>query len=60
MRVEYSVKPSAGAWVIAVLGFLFCIIGPLVLIMPFMAKSDVQRAVERAVRDARDDIEYDK
>jgi len=57
VRMTYSVQPSAACWVIAVLGFLFCLIGPLIFLMPFMAKSEVQRAVERAVRDVQDEVE---
>ncbi len=57
LRISYVVKPSAVCWIIAVIGFFTCLLGPLILLMPFLAKSDVQRAVEVAVREARDDAE---
>lgn len=57
LRLEYNVAPSSTCWVIAVVGFLFCLFGPLVLIMPFLAKSEVQRAVERALRDVQQEVE---
>jgi hypothetical protein len=57
LRVDYSVQPSAACWVIAVVGFFLCLVGPLILLVPFLAKSEVERAVGRAVRDARDDAE---
>ncbi len=56
LRIEYSVKPSPLCWVIAIVGLLF-LIGPIIFITPFLAKSEVQRAVERTVRDFRDSIE---
>lgn len=53
LRINYSVQPTALCWVIAIVGFFLCFFGPLILLMPFLAKSEVQRAIERAVRDAR-------
>ena len=57
LLISYNVRPSALCWVIAVVGFLFCLIGPLVLLIPFLDKSKVDRAVERAVRDVQRDVE---
>lgn len=57
IRISYNVQPSAMCWVIAVVGFILCLVGPVVLIMPFLAKSEVQRAIERATREAQEEIE---
>jgi hypothetical protein len=55
--VSYRVDPSALCWVIVVLGALFCLAGVLILLAPNDTKNRVERAVRRAIRDARDDVE---
>ncbi len=52
-RVYYTVQPSALCWVIGIVGLLFCLIGPLIFLVPFLAKGEVQQAVERALRNLR-------
>ena len=57
LSLSYSVLPSPACWVIAVLGFLFFLVGPLILLIPFTAKSNVQRAAEQAVREVQGEAE---
>jgi|GEM_PF-2231884 len=57
LTVTYQVNPSALCWVIVVLGALFFLAGVLILLAPHSTKGEVQRAVVRALRDARDDVE---
>ncbi len=57
LTLIYQVKPSALCWVIAIVGFIFLLIGPLIFLAPNGTKNQVRQAVERAARDARDDIE---
>jgi hypothetical protein len=57
LSVNYTVNPSALCWVIAVLGFLFFVIGVLILLVPHNTKTEVERIVSNAIRDARDDVE---
>ena len=59
LTVTYQVQPSTLCWVIAIFGILFFFLGLLIFLAPNSTKSTVQRAVSRAVRDARDDIEED-
>ena len=55
--IEYSVKPMTACWAIAIAGFfLVLVFSFLILIIPLLAKSDVQRAVERVIRDVRDEV----
>jgi Na+-transporting methylmalonyl-CoA/oxaloacetate decarboxylase gamma subunit/flavin-binding protein dodecin len=57
----YVIKPSGGCWAIAIVGFFIVFIFSfLILLIPLMAKSEVQRAVERTVRDARDEVEDER
>lgn len=58
--ISYSVAPSTACWVLAILGFLFFLIGLLILIIPFTAKSNVQQAVRRAVREVSDRAERER
>ncbi len=61
LRMEYSVKPSGGCWAIAIVGlFIVFIFSFLILLIPMMAKSEVQRAVERAMRDVRGEVEDER
>ena len=61
LRMEYSVKPSGGCWAIAIVGlFIVFIFSFLILLIPMMAKSEVQRAVERAMRDVRNEVEDER
>ena len=55
--IDYSVKPSGLCWVIAILGFLFCLIGPLILIMPLMAKGEVANSIKKALGDLEVDLD---
>lgn len=55
--VNFTVRPSALCWVLAILGLIFTIFGVLILLVPQSTKNDVEREVARAIRDARDDIE---
>ncbi|VTR93041.1 unnamed protein product [Gemmata massiliana] len=57
LTVTYQVNPSALCWAIAILGFLFLLIGLLILLVPLGTKNNVQKMVARAVRAARNDIE---
>jgi DNA-directed RNA polymerase subunit RPC12/RpoP len=57
LRVSYEVKPTGACIAIAIVGFFLILIGPLILLMPFTAKTEVQRAVDRAVREMRDEAE---
>lgn len=57
LTLTYQVHPSALCWVIAILGFLFLFLGLLIIFAPISTKNEVQRAVTRAVRDARKEIE---
>jgi hypothetical protein len=57
LSVRYEVKPSALCWVIAILGAVFSLLGVLILLAPQSTKNDVEKAVRRALRDARDDVE---
>jgi hypothetical protein len=56
-RLGFDVKPSGACWAIAIVGFLFILIGPLIFLMPYSTKGDVSRAVENAMRDLQDEIE---
>jgi hypothetical protein len=60
LSVNYTVNPSALCWVIAIVGILFLVAGVLIMLVPNSTKNDVQRAVYRALRDARDDAETRK
>ena len=55
--LKYQVNPSGLCWAIAIIGYFLVVFGPLILIIPNNTKDEVQRAVRRAIRDARDDIE---
>lgn len=57
LRIEYHVKPSTACWVIVIVTLLFCWISPLLFFVPYTAKNEVQRTVERAVRDVREAVE---
>lgn len=57
LSISFSVQPSAVCWVIAILGFLFILIGPLILIIPFTAKGNIQNAVSRTLREVRHEAE---
>ncbi len=57
LTLFYQVKPSALCWVIAIVGFIFLLLGPLIFLAPNSTKNDVQRAVYRAARDAADGVE---
>ncbi len=57
LTLNYQVKPGALCWVIAIVGFIFFIIGPLIFLIPYTTSNDVKRKVGRAIRDARDDVE---
>ena len=54
---SYSVMPSVACWVLSIVGFFRILIGPLLLIIPFTAKGNIQRAVGQALREARHDAE---
>lgn len=56
--VEYEVRPTGLCWVLVVLGALFLfLLGLLLLLIPYTAKSDIQRRINNALRDARHDAE---
>ena len=57
LTLFYTVKPTPLCWVIAIVGFIFFVIGPLIFLIPYSAQNDVKRKVLRAARDARDDEE---
>ncbi len=57
VRVYYNVQPSSICWVIGIVGLLFCLLGPLIFLVPFMAKNEVQQAVDRALRNVRHEAE---
>lgn len=56
LTINYKVAPSPACWAIVAVGFLFLFLGMLILIIPYQAKSEVQRGVESAVRDAQYEI----
>ena len=57
LRVSYSVQPNVVCWVIAVVGFLFVLIGPLILLIPFLAKGEIQKKVGQALQEVEDETE---
>jgi hypothetical protein len=57
LTVNFVVRPTPLCWVLLVIGVLFFLAGALVLLVPYSAKGDVERAVVEALRDARDDVE---
>jgi hypothetical protein len=57
LTLFYNVKPTPLCWVIAILGFIFLVIGVLILLIPYNTQNEVKRKLVRAIRDARDDVE---
>jgi hypothetical protein len=57
LTVNFVVRPTPLCWAILVVGAIFFLWGVLILLVPYSTKGDVERAVARALRDARDDVE---
>jgi hypothetical protein len=57
LTVRHQVKPTAMCWVIAVVGYLCLVFGPLILLIPYNTQNELKRRIGRAIRDARDDAE---
>jgi hypothetical protein len=58
LSVNYTVSPTPLLWVLAAVLFLFIfIVGGAIILLPLTTKSDVQQAVKKALRNARDDAE---
>jgi hypothetical protein len=56
VTIFWSVAPSAACWIIGIVGLFLCLVGPVVFVFPLIAKGDVQRAVERALRELKDSL----
>jgi hypothetical protein len=50
VRLLYQVNPSSLCWLIAIVGFFFFFMGPLIFFVPYLAKTSVQRSVEQALQ----------
>lgn len=54
VTVEYDCTLSTWGWVILIIGILIWLLGLLVLLGPWLKKSDVAQAVRRALRSLND------
>jgi hypothetical protein len=60
VRIDLKITPTPLCWIIAIAGFFVVLVAPLIFLIPYMAKGELEKKIRSGLDDAKEAAEGKK